>query len=842
LFLMRHSGYVRNFESTLRMLCDRGHRVHVAFQGRVKYAQLDPADIAQRLSEQHSNFSFGEAPMRRDGWGLLGRELRLSLDYLRYLTPEYRDAPKLRERARRDAPESVLTRTEHGVMSTAVGRRLFATWLRAMNRAIPRDPEIDAFITKMRPNVLAVTPLIEPGSPQAEYVRSARARGVRTAFCVASWDNLSNKGLIHGPVDLVTVWNDAMKREAIELHGVDSQRVVVTGAAAFDHWFDWRPSTTREAFCARVGLPPDRPYLLYLCSSKFVAPEEVPFIRRWVEQIRQSSSPTLREIGILIRPHPQNAEQWQGVEMGAPAVTVWPREGAAPVDAGSRSDYFDSMYHSAGVVGVNTTAEIESAILGRRVFTLLAPEFRDTQEGTLHFHHLRRVNGGLLHVAGDFAEHLAQLDESVRGPQVEDAHARRFVEAFVRPHGIDVPATPRLVDALERIARVPASSQADEPVWVRWVRPRLARRSAELERQARAELDAKAARHASKEAREAKRLAREAERRAQLAEKARREAEKALQDADQRAKRADVERVTRRQRLDALAADFSSLGEVERRNFLRTVIDSIPADAFIALHAATRPRKLDYERADIYMRVTTKGEEFRLRACAKEPFTIEWIHSRIGAGEVLYDIGANVGAYSLVAAKKPEGGARVFSFEPSYASIASLCGNIILNDLGGQVTPMPVALSDRSAMNVFSLRDLEPGAARHALGSADTEDGPALYQQPVMTFRLDDLVEWFGLPRPNHIKLDVDGGELAVLEGASRTLSSPTLHSMLIEVSTSLSTAVTEVLERHGLRLESKISVKNKAGEYAVWYGLFGRQGTGDALPAATDEAEPVSR
>jgi FkbM family methyltransferase len=272
------------------------------------------------------------------------------------------------------------------------------------------------------------------------------------------------------------------------------------------------------------------------------------------------------------------------------------------------------------------------------------------------------------------------------------------------------------------------------------------------------------------------------------------------------------------------------------------VIDSIPADSFIALHAATRPRTLDYDRADIYMRVTTKGEEFRLRACAKEPFTIEWIHNRVGAGEVLYDIGANVGAYSLVAAKKPEGGARVFSFEPSYASITSLCANVILNDLGDRVTPMPIALSDRTAMNVFSLRDLEPGAARHALGSADTEEGPAVYQQPVMTFRLDDLVESFGLPRPHHIKLDVDGGELAVLDGASRTLSSPTLQSMLIEVSTSLSAAVTEVLERHGLRLESKISVKNKSGEYAVWYGLFGRHGAVEGMPSATNEAEPVSR
>ncbi len=836
LFVMRHSGYVRNFESTLRMLCDRGHRVHLAFQGKVKYAQLDPTDIARQLAGEYPTFSYGDIPLRADGWGLLGRELRLGLDYLRYLGPEYRNAPKLRERARREAPRAVLEHTERGHLRTAVGRRLMATWLRGMNRAIPRDPAIDAFIRTMQPDVVALTPLIEPGSPQAEYVRSARAQGIRTALCVASWDNLSNKGLIHGPVDLVTVWNDAMKREAVELHGVPAERVVVTGAAAFDHWFDWRPSTTREEFCARIGLPADRQYLLYVCSSKFVAPEEVPFVRNWVEQLRRSASSALRDVGILVRPHPQNAEQWQGVDLSAlGAVVVWPPAGAAPVDTASRSDYFDSIHHSAAVVGVNTTAEVESAILRRPVFTILAPEFRDTQEGTLHFHHLRQVNGGLLHVARDFEEHQAQLDVAVRAAHAEDPQSRRFLEAFVRPYGIDVPATPRLVDALERLASAPPLRPAREPVWAPLARRTLAPRREQLEREARVVHESKVARSAAKAAREARRQAREAKQRVQVAEKARREEESRIQ-------RGEVELEARRGRLKALVAEFSGLGEVERRDFLHRAIEAIPADSFVELHAATKPRRLDYEHADIYIRVTTKGEMVRVRGCAKEPFTIDWIHNRIGAGDVLYDIGANVGVYSLVAARKPSGAARVFCFEASYANVASLCANIILNDVADLVTPLPIALSHSTGMNVLSLRDLKAGAARHALGEDPPEDGPTLYKQPVLMFRLDDVIDSFGLPLPNHIKLDVDGGELEVLEGASRTLASPALRSMLIEVSTSQSGAVTDLLERHGLRLDSKISVKNKSGEYAVWYGLFARNGrSADALVTA-DQAQSVAR
>src|SRR6185436_15012933 len=117
---------------------------------------------------------------------------------------------------------------------------------------------------------------------------SARALGIRTALCVASWDNLTNKGLIHGDVDLVTVWNDAMKQEAVAFHGIAPARVAVTGAQPFDHWFEWSPRTTREEFCRRVGLPAGKPYILYLCSSGFIAPQESPFVKNWVAQIRQS--------------------------------------------------------------------------------------------------------------------------------------------------------------------------------------------------------------------------------------------------------------------------------------------------------------------------------------------------------------------------------------------------------------------------------------------------------------------------------------------------------------------------------------------------------------------------
>ena len=142
---------------------------------------------------------------------------------------------------------------------------------------------------------------------------------------MASWDNLTVKGVIHDPLDLVTVWNDLQRVEPIRLHRVPAERVVITGAQNFDHWFEWKPNLSRTEFCAKVGLPPDRPYLLYVCSSPFIAPDETVFVRDWLRRLRTQRDPALARIGVLIRPHPQHAAQWKDVEFvdQGPAI-VWP--------------------------------------------------------------------------------------------------------------------------------------------------------------------------------------------------------------------------------------------------------------------------------------------------------------------------------------------------------------------------------------------------------------------------------------------------------------------------------------------------------------------------------------
>jgi hypothetical protein len=156
-------------------------------------------------------------------------------------------------------------------------------------------------------------------------------------------------------------------------------------------------------------------------------------------------------------------------------VVVWPREAQFPTDTESKADYFDSIYHSACVVGLNSTAMLEAGLIGRPVLTILAPEFWESQEGTLHFRYLLEVGGGLLRVSRSLDEHLTHLADAVAGRDVEASErSRRFVEAFIRPHGLDHPVTPIFVDAVERLAadgaRPPVGARASDAL----VRPALA--------------------------------------------------------------------------------------------------------------------------------------------------------------------------------------------------------------------------------------------------------------------------------------------------------------------------------------------------------------------------------
>jgi FkbM family methyltransferase len=199
----------------------------------------------------------------------------------------------------------------------------------------------------------------------------------------------------------------------------------------------------------------------------------------------------------------------------------------------------------------------------------------------------------------------------------------------------------------------------------------------------------------------------------------------------------------------------------------------------------------EYQLRGVRFRVklSTATEKWRwdqLISGTKEPETVKWIDDTLSEEGVYFDIGANIGNYTVYAGKcHPR--LRIFAFEPEPCSFVQLSKNIILNDLSAVAFLMP--LSDQSQPNMLYMKyGFAGGAGKslHQFGRTVDQEGKEF--RPAHFFGIhsctvDRLVAEGIVPPPNFIKIDVDGIEEKVLGGMRSTLASEKLRSVLCEIS-----------------------------------------------------------
>ena len=730
LFVLKGLVLVRHFDDVLARLADRGHEVLLA---PIKFGD---DELLPDLLANHPNCSVVSETTKRAELLPSVPMLRYLRDYLRYQEPALADAGANRRRALDHLVRSVSngTRTlpdDLPDMLLPLNRqeaRRIRKWFDDIEHLVPPDPRVAQFIAAQRPDVMLITPLVSFGGTQSDFVKAARGLGIPTGCPVFSWDNLTNKGVMHERPDRTWVWNEMQRREAIDLHGVAPEAVVATGAPRFDPFFQMTPSTDRDRFCAALGLDPTRRLVAYLGSSPMVSPREPAFAQRWMEALRASATPELRDAQVVIRPHPRFKDTWNEHPRFRKKATPEQRyPGVAvhnPKSVVGDQPLFDLLVHADAVVGLNTTAELEAGIVGTPVYTVRAPELAAGQTGSHHFHYLLREHGGFVECANTIEEHLGQLAAGLTNG-VDQERIRSFIEMFLRPRGLDRPAAPILADDIER-----------------WATEATGRASAGV------------------------------------------------------APSPD----------SAVAAP---------------TVPTAPAPP-----GAGQPEKkpLVYDPHPLFIYVSTHAErEWRLDPGRKEPWTVNWLNDNVTPGDIVYDIGANVGVFSLIAAANLDGQGTVVAFEPGYANFGRLCENIRLNRLTRLIVPVPVPLSHRPGLQWFKYKSTEPGQSRHRFGGKrwdPARDKVKSSEQPVLAMTLDQAVHDFNVPPPTLLKLDVDGAEDLVLRGAASVLRRPELRSLIVEIDPECETAVLETLAGAGLSLAERFKRKKKPG---AWYGVFRR-------------------
>jgi len=207
----------------------------------------------------------------------------------------------------------------------------------------------------------------------------------------------------------------------------------------------------------------------------------------------------------------------------------------------------------------------------------------------------------------------------------------------------------------------------------------------------------------------------------------------------------------------------------------------------------------------------------------KEPETLEWI-DEFGGNGILFDIGANIGIYSIYYALTNNG--KVFSFEPSVFNLRQLAKNISINNLQNKISIIPNPLSDKTVFANFKNGNDREGGALSAFGvdyGFDGEKIKAEIEYNVMGFSLDELInKGFLKEYPSLIKIDVDGIEHLILKGAKKTLKNSTCKSISIEVNENFEVQENEVfrlLTECGFKLRSnKHSEMSAKGKFSKTY------------------------
>jgi FkbM family methyltransferase len=204
-----------------------------------------------------------------------------------------------------------------------------------------------------------------------------------------------------------------------------------------------------------------------------------------------------------------------------------------------------------------------------------------------------------------------------------------------------------------------------------------------------------------------------------------------------------------------------------------------------------------------------------LKLYSKEPGTIEWIRSEMKPGQIFYDIGANIGVYTIIASRQIAPGGKVYAFEPHGPNFSRLSDNIALNHFQGVVVPCNFALHNMDGYLNFRYGSLNSGTSNSQLFTK-SNGGITLSDDQIVELkhavRIDALLASRRVAPPQHVKIDVDGNEYLILQGMTSLLrSSDAPLSIQVELNAPHSDAIIAFLQDHNYHLVKKHLTRSAA-------------------------------
>jgi FkbM family methyltransferase len=264
---------------------------------------------------------------------------------------------------------------------------------------------------------------------------------------------------------------------------------------------------------------------------------------------------------------------------------------------------------------------------------------------------------------------------------------------------------------------------------------------------------------------------------------------------------------------------------------LKKIINRIKWTYYDLVIFFVKKRKVGKKSKHFFLINTNSAHELNraLTFYEKEPEMIEWIDSllkyKIKNDFVFWDIGANIGIYTLYIAKKYNE-AKVFSFEPESNNFSALCNNILLNNFNN-VYPFMVGLSNITGYDNLHISVMSPGAGAASIAIPYKYTiSPTIFKQGIYISKADDIIKNKIFPIPNFIKIDVDGHERKILSGSHDLFAREELLAIMLELeyvdSNDLNIVISE-MNKFGFNLSKVSNWKDLANDLIVQNFLFER-------------------
>lgn len=454
-YIIRSLSHLPYHESILRDLCKRSHRVVLLVDEG--WSKNGTAEGVASLLRELPTLSLGWSLRRHD---FLEKVLSVTREWRTFASYVRRSEQSAfyRDRWQSYLPPKLKWLMDKNLFQKILTSSFVVKILDCLESSVGPDRNIKKWVAGMKPDLLVGSPLNMRFSDDIEYIKAARSLGIPTAGIVLSWDNLTTKGLFHARPDFLFAWNLSHTKEAIEIHGFPKDRLIVSGSPFFDKWFNFEGRVDingEQCFYKKTGLSPNEPFILYLGSSANIIADESPVIRHLVETLRQSQDPRLRDVKVLVRPHPAN---WRPIaSLSADrGLVVYPSfpfryENKPPENLEDLKDFYYSMLKSVAVVGINTSGMLDAIACNRPTIGFIEKGCELTQTKAQHFKVL--LDHGTLSIATSGKECAAIVSELLNGLDRKEKQRKAFINKFIRPLGVQRSAGEVVAEGLELIGR-----------------------------------------------------------------------------------------------------------------------------------------------------------------------------------------------------------------------------------------------------------------------------------------------------------------------------------------------------------------------------------------------------